>query len=419
MKNILVCIKQVPDTTEIRNDPVMKTLIREGVPSIVNPFDAYALELAARIKDKEPGTKITLVSMGPPQAENALRECLAVGGDKAYLVSGREFGGSDTLATSYILSCAIKKLEELEGKNLEYVNKAKEKNLIANIKINNEESVLAEVFKREHRLIVFGAGHVGYHLCHFASKVGFNTIVVDDRPYFANKEKFGDDIQVICNTFENAFEILDIHEEDYVVIVTRGHKHDKFCLEKILSLDELNYIGMIGSKRRVKIMKEELIEEGYLKEKIENIYSPIGLNIGAVTPEEIAISILAEIISVKRIGKLAVKNEPIKVSNSCELNKDVLEALAKSQNEKMSLVTVISTKGSTPRKAGSKMIVYDSGNIIGTIGGGCAEAKIIKDAALMAGSKNLKIETIDMTGEIAEEEGMVCGGKMTVLIEAI
>lgn len=313
----------------------------------------------------------------------------------------------------------IYNLEELEGKNLEYVNKAKEKNLIANIKINDEENVLAEVFKREHRLIVFGAGHVGYHLCHFASKVGFNTIVVDDRPYFANKEKFGDDIQVICNTFENAFEILDIHEEDYVVIVTRGHKHDKFCLEKILSLDELNYIGMIGSKRRVKIMKEELIEEGYSKEKIENIYSPIGLNIGAVTPEEIAISILAEIISVKRIGKLAVKNEPIKVSNSCELNKDVLEALAKSQNEKMSLVTVISTKGSTPRKAGSKMIVYDSGKIIGTIGGGCAEAKIIKDAALMAGSKNLKIETIDMTGEIAEEEGMVCGGKMTVLIEAI
>ena len=313
----------------------------------------------------------------------------------------------------------IYNLEELEGKNLEYVNKAKEKNLIANIKINDEESVLAEVFKREHRLIVFGAGHVGYHLCHFASKVGFNTIVVDDRPYFANKEKFGDDIQVICNTFENAFEILDIHEEDYIVIVTRGHKHDKFCLEKILSLDELNYIGMIGSKRRVKIMKEELIEEGYSKEKIENIYSPIGLNIGAVTPEEIAISILAEIISVKRIGKLAVKNEPIKVSNSCELNKDVLEALAKSQNEKMSLVTVISTKGSTPRKAGSKMIVYDSGKIIGTIGGGCAEAKIIKDAALMAGSKNLKIETIDMTGEIAEEERMVCGGKMTVLIEAI
>ncbi len=115
MKNMLVCVKQVPDTTEIRIDPVKKTLIRDGVPSIVNPFDAYALELAARIKDKEPDSKITLVSMGPPQAEVALRECLAVGGDKAYLVSGREFGGSDTLATSYILSCAVNKIRELEG----------------------------------------------------------------------------------------------------------------------------------------------------------------------------------------------------------------------------------------------------------------------------------------------------------------
>lgn len=115
MKRILVCVKQVPDTTEIRIDPVKHTLIRDGVPSIVNPFDAYALEQAARIKDKEPDTEIVLLSMGPPQAQNALKKCLAVGGDKAYLVSGREFGGSDTLATSYILSCAVKKVQEIEG----------------------------------------------------------------------------------------------------------------------------------------------------------------------------------------------------------------------------------------------------------------------------------------------------------------
>lgn len=114
--NILVCVKQVPDTTEIRIDPVKNTLIRDGVPSIVNPFDAYALELAARIKDVTPDTKIVVVSMGPEQAKAALKECLSVGGDTAYLVSGREFGGSDTLATSYILSNAIKKLEETEGK---------------------------------------------------------------------------------------------------------------------------------------------------------------------------------------------------------------------------------------------------------------------------------------------------------------
>ena len=114
--NILVCVKQVPDTTEIRIDPVKNTLIRDGVPSIVNPFDGYALEAAARIKDKNPDTKIVVVSMGPPQAEKALKECLAIAADKAYLVTGRTFGGSDTLATSYILYNAVKKIEETEGK---------------------------------------------------------------------------------------------------------------------------------------------------------------------------------------------------------------------------------------------------------------------------------------------------------------
>ena len=114
--NILVCVKQVPDTTEIKINPETNTLIREGVPSIVNPFDAYALEAAARIKDKKPDTKIVVMSMGPAQAMVALRECLAIAADKAYLVSGRKFGGSDTLATSYIISKAVKAVEELEGK---------------------------------------------------------------------------------------------------------------------------------------------------------------------------------------------------------------------------------------------------------------------------------------------------------------
>ncbi|MBQ6662158.1 MAG: electron transfer flavoprotein subunit beta/FixA family protein [Firmicutes bacterium] len=114
--NILVCIKQVPDTTVIKIDPVTNTLIREGVPAIVNPFDAYALEAAARIKDKDPETKIVVVSMGPENAKNALKEGLAIAADKAYLLSGRAFGGSDTLATSYILSNAVKKIEETEGK---------------------------------------------------------------------------------------------------------------------------------------------------------------------------------------------------------------------------------------------------------------------------------------------------------------
>ncbi len=106
--NILLCVKQVPDTADIRIDPVKNVLIRKGVPSILNPFDSYALEAAARIKDTDPATKIVALSMGPPQAEAVLRECLAIAADSAYLVSGRAFGGSDTLATSYILAEAIK-----------------------------------------------------------------------------------------------------------------------------------------------------------------------------------------------------------------------------------------------------------------------------------------------------------------------
>ena len=114
--NLLVCVKQVPDTTEIRIDPVRNVLIREGVPSVLNPFDSYALEAAARMRDREPDTRITVLSMGPDQAKAALRECLAIAADKAYIVSGRSFSGSDTLATSYILSQAIIKIESIEGK---------------------------------------------------------------------------------------------------------------------------------------------------------------------------------------------------------------------------------------------------------------------------------------------------------------
>lgn len=112
--NILVCVKQVPDTTEIKIDPVTNTLIRAGVPSIVNPFDTYALEAALRLKEAA-GGRVIVVTMGPEQAKNALKECLAMGAEKAYLCSDRVFGGSDTLATSYILSRTVKAIEEKEG----------------------------------------------------------------------------------------------------------------------------------------------------------------------------------------------------------------------------------------------------------------------------------------------------------------
>lgn len=107
--NIIICIKQVPETTEIKINPETNTLIREGVKSIINPFDMYAIEEAVRLKEKF-GGKITVISMGPPQAEAALREAISMGIDEGILICDRAFAGSDTWATSYTLSGAIKKI---------------------------------------------------------------------------------------------------------------------------------------------------------------------------------------------------------------------------------------------------------------------------------------------------------------------
>jgi len=111
--NIIVCIKQVPDTANVKIDPQTNTLIREGVESIINPFDMYAIEEAVRTKEKLGGS-VLAVTMGPPQADAALREAISMGVDEAVLVSDRAFAGSDTWATSYTLACAIKKIGKFD-----------------------------------------------------------------------------------------------------------------------------------------------------------------------------------------------------------------------------------------------------------------------------------------------------------------
>jgi len=111
--NIIVCLKQVPGTTQVQIDPKTNTLIRQGVAAILNPFDAYALEEGVRLKERY-GGKVTVITMGPPQAVDMLREAISVGADQAILLSDREFAGSDTLATSYTLAQAAKKIAEYD-----------------------------------------------------------------------------------------------------------------------------------------------------------------------------------------------------------------------------------------------------------------------------------------------------------------
>lgn len=120
--HIVVCIKQVPDSAQIRVHPVTNTIMRQGVPAIVNPYDLFSLEEALRLKDRF-GGKVTMLCMGPPQAEEALRKCISYGADDAVLVTDRAFAGADTLATSYALAAAVKKIGEAQAVDMVFTGK--------------------------------------------------------------------------------------------------------------------------------------------------------------------------------------------------------------------------------------------------------------------------------------------------------
>lgn len=277
-------------------------------------------------------------------------------------------------------------------------------------------SILIEPYFPSPRLIVLGGGHIAKPLVEFGSKVGFLVTVVDDRPMFACKDRFPDAEKVICESFDNCFDQLDINEYSFVVIVTRGHRHDMDCMRKVLNY-KTAYTGMIGSKRRVKIFKEQLINEGYTDEMINKVNAPIGLDIGAITPEEIAISIIAQVISYRRLVRSSTDDTALGKVYWPEFDRPVLEELCKASDGHKALITIISTNGSVPRKAGAKMLVWQYGKTLGSVGGGCAEGEVINSAWDIIRSGGFKTYDIDLTGQIAEEEGMVCGGVMRVLIE--
>jgi len=149
------------------------------------------------------------------------------------------------------------------------------------------------------QLLILGAGHIARPLATMAKIVGYEVTVVDDRPSFANYSRFSTADTVICADFERALETININPQTFVVIITRGHRYDKVCLKKVIN-QPASYIGMIGSRKRVKSLISELEEDGVSSEALQKLYSPIGLNIGAETPEEIAVSILSELIKVQR-----------------------------------------------------------------------------------------------------------------------
>lgn len=152
-----------------------------------------------------------------------------------------------------------------------------------------------EQFAPQPRLIIFGAGHVAQPTAHIAAMTGFNVIVLDDRPEFANKERFPESNTMVLPGFGQSFADLHITPQCYIVIMTRGHLHDKTVLEQALQTPA-TYIGMIGSKRKRDTLYERMRSEGVTNEAIARCHCPIGLEIGGQTPEEIAVSIMAEVI---------------------------------------------------------------------------------------------------------------------------
>jgi len=274
-----------------------------------------------------------------------------------------------------------------------------------------QEISLLEPYFSEPHLIVLGGGHIAKPLAEFGAKVGFSVTVIDDRPSFANKARFPDAQEVICESFEKCFNLLNINKSSFVVIVTRGHRHDLECLRQVLQYDTA-YTGMIGSCRRVREARKIILDEGYDQERLDKLQAPIGLEIGAVTPEEIALSIIAQAVSYRRLSN----GQKIKASWP-EIDMDVLLELGKQNTDPKALVTIVGTKGSVPRKAGAKMLVWPEGKIVGSIGGGCSEGEVINTARDVIRNGNIQVQDIDMTGSVAEDEGMVCGGIMKVMIE--
>ncbi len=161
------------------------------------------------------------------------------------------------------------------------------------------------------RLYIIGAGHVGWHLARIAAEIDFRVHVVDDREKFASRERFPTAEDVVVEPLAEWLHRADIPSAAYVVIVTRGHQGDLEAM-RALAVRDLRYLGLIGSRAKVARIRSALVEEGMPTECLDRVHSPIGLDIGAVTPAEIAVSILAELIAVRHgvpTGTRGVRSE--------------------------------------------------------------------------------------------------------------
>ena len=275
-----------------------------------------------------------------------------------------------------------------------------------------DERIFAELLGNEKKMVICGAGHVSMPVIEIAKMLGFRVTAIDDREQFVqNALDHGAD-EGICSGFEEALAGIPGDPDTFFIIVTRGHLSDSECLLSIVK-KPYAYIGMIGSRRKVGMVKQMLGDAGVPEEVIDSVHTPIGLDIGAETPEEIAVAIMAEIIEVKNSTR-----------KSTGIPADIMNALLSGQRGPAVLATIVSKRGSSPRSAGSRMLISEDGSITETIGGGLAEARVIERAVeMLEANKNEPqrpvMVYVDMTGKQVLDEGMICGGAIEVLLEIV
>src|SRR6266853_2808194 len=160
-------------------------------------------------------------------------------------------------------------------------------------------NIFVESVTPQPRAFIFGGGHVSKSLSKVANLAGFATVIVDDREAFANKERFPEADEVYAEEYESVFPKLTVTSTSYIIIVTRGHRDDMRVLRWAVETPA-RYVGMIGSQRKTIAIYKELEKEGIAAEKLARVYAPVGIDIGAITPEEIAVAIVAELIAVRR-----------------------------------------------------------------------------------------------------------------------
>ena len=269
------------------------------------------------------------------------------------------------------------------------------KRALASLLENQKDVTLIneEWFLPQPKLVILGAGHVSQYVSKLASMLDFYTIVIDERKEFACKELFPEANEIYCVSFDKADSYFPKETNTCYVIVTRGHKDDRLCLKKTLSLKS-HYVGMIGSKKKVKQTYDALLEEGYQQAELDKVHAPIGLPIKAVTPAEIAVSIMSEII--------AIKNE----HQYSSMTSDLLEV-----KDDGVLCIITDKKGSTPRTVGSMMFVSEK-ELVGSIGGGREEYQAILDAK---NCQKVMMKHYELNNSESANLGMICGGSNDVL----